>query len=67
MNLNLTKREIQVVLLLCEGFSSSQVAKHLQISVNTAETHRSNILRKLGFDNTILLVRWAIRKNLIAA
>ena len=44
----LTPREREVVQLLAEGKATKEVACHLNLSVKTAETHRSNIMRKLG-------------------
>lgn len=61
----LTPRERQVLQLIAEGHSSKQVASVLNISVNTAETHRNRILEKLNIHETAGLVRYAIRRGLI--
>jgi two-component system, NarL family, response regulator NreC len=61
----LTPRERQVLQLIAEGQSSKQVAATLNISVNTAETHRSRILEKLDIHDVAGLVRYAIRRGLI--
>jgi len=61
----LTPRERQVLQLIAEGHSSKQVASILNISVNTAETHRNRILEKLNIHETAGLVRYAIRRGLI--
>jgi DNA-binding NarL/FixJ family response regulator len=53
------------VQLLAEGNSNKDVARALNISVKTAETHRSNIMRKLGLGSLPELVRYAIRNNII--
>ncbi len=61
----LSAREREIVQLLAEGSSNKDVARALQISVKTAETHRSNIMRKLGLGSLPELVRYAIRNNII--
>lgn len=61
----LTPREREVVQLLAEGKSSKEVASHLHISVKTAETHRSNIMRKLRIHSVPELVLYAVRNNLV--
>jgi DNA-binding NarL/FixJ family response regulator len=63
---NLTQRERMVLQLAAEGLSNTEVAEKLFISPRTAETHRTNLLRKLGLQNQTDLVRFAIRKGLIA-
>jgi DNA-binding NarL/FixJ family response regulator len=61
----LTSREREIVQLLAEGKSSKEVASSLCISVKTAETHRSNIMRKLQLHTVTELVRYAIRNQII--
>lgn len=61
----LSAREQEIVQLLAEGKSNKEVAQALGISVKTAETHRSNIMRKRGFDSLADLVRYAIRNGMI--
>lgn len=61
----LTSREREIVQLLAEGKSSKQVASVLGISVKTAETHRSNIMRKLELHSVSELVRYAVRNQMI--
>jgi DNA-binding NarL/FixJ family response regulator len=63
----LTAREREVVQLLAEGNSAKEVACSLSISVKTAETHRSNIMRKLEFHSVSELVRYAVRNQIIEA
>ena len=63
----LTSREREIVQLLSEGRSSKEVASVLSISVKTAETHRSNIMRKLGIHPLSELVRYAVRNQIIEA
>jgi DNA-binding NarL/FixJ family response regulator len=62
---SLTPRERQIVQLLAEGRSTKEVACHLNLSVKTAETHRSNVMRKLGLHSVSELVLYAVRNNII--
>jgi DNA-binding NarL/FixJ family response regulator len=61
----LSAREREIVQLLAEGNSNKDIARALQISVKTTETHRSNIMRKMGFGSLPELVRYAIRNKII--
>ena len=61
----LSPREREIVQLLAEGKSNKEVANVLGISVKTAETHRSNIMRKSGLGSLAELVRYAIRNRII--
>lgn len=61
----LTLREIEVIKLLDEGLSSSQMACKLNISENTIETHRRNILRKTDTHSATELLRYARDNKLI--
>src|ERR1700757_1715774 len=63
----LTPREREVVQLLVEGKTTKEVAVGLGMSVKTAETHRSNIMRKLNFHSVSQLVLYAVRNNLVQA
>lgn len=61
----LTHREREVVQLLAEGRSTRETAAALGLSVKTAETHRSNIMRKLGLHSVTELVLFAVRNNIV--
>jgi len=61
----LTPREQEVIQLLAEGKSSKEVACLLNLSTKTAETHRSNIMRKLGLHSIRDLVLYAVKNNII--
>ncbi|NIY75663.1 response regulator transcription factor [Thalassospira sp. HF15] len=63
--LPLTSRERTVLRLLAKGASNKHVARELDISVRTVETHRRNIKRKLDIDSSAGLVRYAIEKGLV--
>jgi DNA-binding NarL/FixJ family response regulator len=57
-------REREVLQLLAEGHSSKEIADSLHISARTAETHRRNIMNKLGLHNSAELIKYAIRHGL---
>jgi DNA-binding NarL/FixJ family response regulator len=61
----LTAREREIVQLLAEGKSNKEVANALNISVKTAETHRTNIMNKLDLHSISELVRYAVRNNIV--
>ena len=63
----LTPREREIVQLLAEGKANKEVASVLGISVKTAETHRTNIMRKLEVRSMSELVRYAIREKIVEA
>jgi DNA-binding NarL/FixJ family response regulator len=63
----LSPREREIVQLLARGMTNKEVASTLQISVKTAETHRSNIMRKLDLHSVSALVRYALRNHIIEA
>jgi DNA-binding NarL/FixJ family response regulator len=61
----LSAREQEIMRLLAEGVSKSEIADQLCISIKTVENHRTNIMRKLDIHNTMELVRYAARLGLI--
>ena len=61
----LTPRELQVVKLIAEGYSSDEIADQLVISRKTVDHHRANLLGKLGMRNVAEVTRYAIRRGLI--
>jgi DNA-binding NarL/FixJ family response regulator len=63
----LTAREREVLQLVSEGRTTKEVASALGISVKTAETHRTRLMRKLNVHETAGLVRYAIRRGIIEA
>ena len=63
----LSPRERQVLQLIAEGKTTKEVAGVLNISVKTAETHRTRIMEKLDIHETAGLVRYAIRRGLVQA
>ena len=63
----LTSREREVVQLLAEGKSNKQIARLLDLSVKTVETHRTAAMRKLELNSLPDLVRYAVRMQIIQA
>lgn len=63
--LKITKREFEVLELLCLGLSAKEVSDKLSISIKTIETHRSKLMQKTQTKNTINLVIYAIKHKLI--
>jgi len=61
----LSPREREVVQLVCEGKASKEIATILGVSLATAETHRSNILRKLRLHSIAELVLYAVRNGIV--
>ncbi|MCC7503869.1 MAG: response regulator transcription factor, partial [Saprospiraceae bacterium] len=60
----LTKRELEVLRLICKGQTTAEIAAALFVSPHTAETHRRHLLSKLGVRNTAELVRLALERGL---
>ncbi|MGZ6144346.1 MAG: response regulator, partial [Myxococcales bacterium] len=63
----LTPREREVLQLLAEGKTNKEVAAALGIGLKTVETHRMNLMAKLGLHSVVDLVRYAIRNGIVAA
>lgn len=61
----LTSREREVIQLLAEGRTSKEVAVTLNLSVKTAETHRTNLMRKLNLHSVADLTRYAVRNGIV--
>lgn len=61
----LSKREIEVLQLVCKEFSNTEIAEKLFLSISTVETHRKNVIAKLGVNNTVGLVKYALKNKLI--
>lgn len=61
----LTPREEEVVKLIAEAYTNTQIADILHLAEKTVESHRANVLRKLGMRDRVQLVRYAIRRGLV--
>ena len=60
----LTPKEKEVLQLIAEGYSSKQIAKNFNLSLNTIHVHRNNIMKKLGIHKQAELVRYAIKEGI---
>jgi DNA-binding NarL/FixJ family response regulator len=61
----LSPREQEVVKLIAEAHTNAQIAEILHLAEKTVESHRANVLRKLGMRDRVELVRYAIRRGLV--
>jgi DNA-binding NarL/FixJ family response regulator len=61
----LTAREQEVVKLIAEAYTNRQIADTLHMAEKTVESHRGNVLRKLGMRDRVELVRYAVRRGLV--
>jgi len=62
---NLTKRETEILQKIADGKTSQEIAEVLFISPRTVDTHRANLIQKLGVKNSAGLVRYAIENQLV--
>ena len=62
----LSEREKEILTMIAEGLSSSEIGEKLFISARTAETHRSNIMKKIQVKNIAGLIRFAIKSGLVS-
>lgn len=60
----LTRREEELLKLVAEGFSNTEIAEKLFISVRTVETHKNHIMTKLDLKNTVELIKFAIKEGI---
>lgn len=60
---NLTSREVEIMVLVCQGHTSQEISDRLYISTKTVETHRSNLFLKAGVRNVAELIAWAVRNQ----
>jgi len=61
----LTPRELEITKLIAEAFTNRQIAEALHLAEKTVESHRANVLGKLGMRDRVELVRYAIRRGLV--
>ncbi len=60
-----SEREIEVIKFIAEGLSNKQIADAMYLSTHTINTHRENIMNKLGINNTAGIVMFAVRNNIL--
>jgi DNA-binding NarL/FixJ family response regulator len=63
----LTPRQLQVLKLVAEGHSTPEIARRLRLSTKTVETHRTELMRRLGIHDVVRLVRYAVRLGLVSS
>jgi DNA-binding CsgD family transcriptional regulator len=61
----LTRRELEIIRLITDSYTAKEIAEILFISPKTVDTHRGNILKKLGLKDRVALTRYAIRRGFI--
>ncbi|MDB4917504.1 MAG: two component transcriptional regulator, LuxR family [Gemmatimonadetes bacterium] len=61
---SLSPRQLEVLRLVADGETSPEISKHLNISVKTVETHRTELMRRIGVHDVVALVRYAMRVGL---
>ncbi len=62
---SLTKREVEVIQLICDGLKTTDIADRLNLSSHTVSTHRKNIMNKLQFKTPAELIRYAYSTSLV--
>ena len=63
---HLTRRELEVLQLICEGLTNSEIAEKLFISTRTVEGHKTSLITKTGVKSSISLVLYALRNNMVS-
>ena len=63
----LTPRQCEILRLIAEGFPTKAIGRRLGISTKTVESHRGQLMQKLGIHDVASLVRYAIRNGLVGA
>ena len=62
---SLSDRELQIVQFIAEGYTNSQIAAIIYLSNHTVNTHRKNIMKKLGVNNTAGIVMYAVKEQMV--
>lgn len=63
--IHLSDREQEIITLIAEGMKNAEIAERLFLSTHTVNTHRKNIMQKLGVKNTAAIVMYAVKANLV--
>ena len=64
--LNISEREVEIIKLIAEGFINKEIANKLFLSTHTVNTHRKNIMSKLGVSNATGIVIFAVKEKLVS-
>jgi DNA-binding NarL/FixJ family response regulator len=62
----ISERENEIITLIAEGYTNNEIAEKLFLSPHTVNTHRKNILAKLGANNTAAIVMYAVKTQLVS-
>ena len=62
----LTSRQVEVLRLVAEGHRTREIADKLSLSIKTIESHRGELMKRLGMHDVVSLVRYALRSGLVA-
>jgi DNA-binding NarL/FixJ family response regulator len=62
----ISEREMEVIKLIAEGYTNNEIADKLFLSPHTVNTHRKNIMQKLGVNNTAAIVMYAVKTQLVS-
>ena len=62
----ISRRELEILRLVCMGYNSRQIGDRLFISEFTVQTHRRNMVKKLGLRNSHQLVVWAFKERILS-
>ena len=62
----ISDRELEVIKLIAEGYTNVEIAEKLFLSPHTVNTHRKNIMQKLGVNNTAAIVMYAVKSQLVS-
>jgi two-component system, NarL family, response regulator DegU len=62
---NFSEREIEIIRLLCKEYTSKEIADEMYVSIRTVEGHKDRIMHKIGARNSIGIVMYAVKNNLI--
>ncbi len=60
-----TTRELEVLNLLCQGLTTREIAQEIYLSTHTIESHKKNMIQKLGCRNLVQLVVYAVKNELV--
>jgi DNA-binding NarL/FixJ family response regulator len=63
--IQLTIREKEILKMYVEGFTNSEIAEKLNLSIYTVKTHKNNIMQKYNFKSTVEMIKFAIKNNIV--
>jgi DNA-binding NarL/FixJ family response regulator len=63
--IKLTRRESEILKLICQGLSNAEISEKISLSLRTVEGHKSNLISKTGVKNSVSLVMFALKNHLI--